>query len=321
MWKSTPTTGLDIILNQKPPCIEILGVAIKSYIRIKDVVKKSWDGIAHNKRLASHLLTLKNVTKIITHEGITINTFESDYLREPFFNWNPSTRSILTIACDNDIDDNLEQLDFDSTDDNDNDVNSNEGENPLAGNDDDNNFAAGENLCVNNDTRGVVDFRGNQPTHNGLLYSHFTNNWEIIAQKFNQLDLSGALIIRAIIFKNKNVLFNHKYWIKGTENVSLATIAVTTVLCSWYFKHAARGDTLDCFWGASHKGVLVAKTRNIHISRFIGILNGIKAKIGIYPIVSATKRNWSEFLAGNISYDMLEILPSKTVILPPSKII
>ena len=32
MWKSTPTAGLEIILNQKPPHIKIQGVAIKSYI-------------------------------------------------------------------------------------------------------------------------------------------------------------------------------------------------------------------------------------------------------------------------------------------------
>ena len=56
--------------------------------------------------------------------------------------------------------------------------------------------------------------------------------------------------------------------------------------------------------------------RNIHIYSFIGILNQIKAKIGIYPIISSTKTNWSVFLAGNISHDVLEILPSKMVILP-----
>ena len=36
---------------------------------------------------------------------------------------------------------------------------------------------------------------------------HFKNNWEIIAQKLNQLDLLGALIIRAIILKN-NIFFS-----------------------------------------------------------------------------------------------------------------
>ena len=74
MWKSTPTAGLEIILNQKPPHIEIQGVAIKSYIQIKDVVENTWDGNALNKRLASHLLTLKNVTKTILHEGIAIKS-------------------------------------------------------------------------------------------------------------------------------------------------------------------------------------------------------------------------------------------------------
>ena len=103
---------------------------------------------------------------------------------------------------------------------------------------------------------------------------------------------------------------------KGTEKVSLATIAVTTVLCSWYLNHDTIGDTLDCFLGASQKSVLVAKTRNIHISSFIGILNKIMAKIGIYPIISSTKTIWSVFLDVNISHDVLEILPSKMVILP-----
>ena len=127
------------------------------------------------------------------------------------------------------------------------------------------------------------------------------------------------MVIRAIFFKNKNVLFNHKYQIKGTENVSLTTIAVTTVLCSWYFNHAAMGDTLDCFLGAGHKCVFINKTRNIHISSFISILNKIKSKIGIYPIISPTKSNWSAFLAGNLSHDVLEIIPAKKVILPAIK--
>ena len=140
-----------------------------------------------------------------------------------------------------------------------------------------------------------------------------------MVQKLNQLNQLGVLIIRAIIFKNKAVMYNHKYQIKGRENVSFATISVTTVLCSWYFKHAARGDTLDCFLGAGHKGVLVSKTRNIHLSRFIGILNKIKAKIGIYPIISPTKQNWYEFLAGEISNDVLEVLPTKKVIIPAIK--
>ena len=175
-------------MNKKPPHIKILGVTIKSYIWIKNVIKNSWDCIAYNKKSASHLLTLKNVEKTITHEGNAINTFESDYLRQPFFNWNPPIRNILTIACDYDVDDNLIQLNFDYTDDNDN----------------------GIVTLDTSDTRGTPsgddNFGGNQSTHNGLLYSNFTNNWEIMVPKLNQLDQSGVLIIRAIIFKNKAVM-------------------------------------------------------------------------------------------------------------------
>ena len=76
------------------------------------------------------------------------------------------------------------------------------------------------------------------------------------------------------------------------------------------------GETLLSFLGAGHKSVLIAKTRNIKISSFISILNKIKSKIGIYPIISLTKRNLSVFMAGKHSHDVLEILPFKKVILP-----
>ena len=35
-----------------------------------------------------------------------------------------------------------------------------------------------------------------------------------------------------------------------------------------------------------------------------------------YPIISPTKRNWYELLAGKISNDVLEVLPTKKVIIP-----
>ena len=109
---------------------------------------------------------------------------------------------------------------------------SNDRENPHADNGYVNNIVPGENQYENNNNINAVVPCSNQSKQNGLLYSHFKNNWEIVAQKLNQLDLLGALVIRAIIFKNKNVMFNHKYCITGTENVSIATIAVITVLCS-----------------------------------------------------------------------------------------
>ena len=63
--------------------------------------------------------------------------------------WNPPTRSIITIACDNDADDSLKLPNFDSNDNNV--IVSNDGENPHADNDNKNNFVPGENQNENND--------------------------------------------------------------------------------------------------------------------------------------------------------------------------
>ena len=124
-----------------------------------------------------------------------------------------------------------------------------DGENPQADFNNDSILASEESQIEFNGTSNAVAC-GNQPTQNGILFSHLKNNWEIISQKLNQLDLLVTLIIRAIIFKNKIVIFNHKYHITGTENISIVTIAVITVLCNWYLHHAALGDTLECFLGA-----------------------------------------------------------------------
>ena len=151
MWKSTPTAGLEIILNQNPPHIEIQGVAIKSYICIKDVIKNTWDGNAFNKRLASHLQTLKNVAKTISHEGSAIELFECDHLREPFYNWNPPTHDIIMIACDNDVDDSFELPDHDSND-----------TNAIAGTDGENPQVDNENQYENKDIINAVVTHGDQ---------------------------------------------------------------------------------------------------------------------------------------------------------------
>ena len=90
MWKTTPTANLQVILNKKPSHIKVKGVGIRSYIRIKNQFQNNfWDGISNNKRAHSHLLTLKNITHDIIHEGSPLDNFESDYLREPSFSWNP----------------------------------------------------------------------------------------------------------------------------------------------------------------------------------------------------------------------------------------
>ena len=66
----------------------------------------------NNKRVHSHLATLKQNTHKIIHEGIPLDNFESDYLREPSFSWNPPIRNTLTAVCKNDIDN---QHDYDDS--------------------------------------------------------------------------------------------------------------------------------------------------------------------------------------------------------------
>ena len=41
----------------------------------------------------------------IIHEGTSLDNFESDYMREPYFSWNPPIHNTLTAVCESDIDD------------------------------------------------------------------------------------------------------------------------------------------------------------------------------------------------------------------------
>ena len=52
--------------------------------------------------MASHLYSLQKVANSITHDGNALNNFESDYLREPLFNWNPPSCNTLTAICKDD---------------------------------------------------------------------------------------------------------------------------------------------------------------------------------------------------------------------------
>ena len=147
-----------------------------------------------------------------------------------------------------------------------------------------------------------------------LLLKQFTNNYNLIAQK--QSDNDVGLVIRALILKNKKVVYNYSFRIISTDNVPNATIAVATVMCNLYLAIATKGDTLTWSLGVGHNGVRTSITRNLHISKFITILNKIKVKTGLYIIVVATKCNWSEFYGGDIINEDLVVAPAKKVILP-----
>ena len=115
MWKTTPTASLEVILNQKPSYLEIEGMAIKTYIQIKDEFQNNiWDGVPLNARANSHLRKLKSITTGIKHEGQPLADFVSDNLKILYFNWNPPAQNALVAVCDNDIDDQNEIDDFKS---------------------------------------------------------------------------------------------------------------------------------------------------------------------------------------------------------------
>ena len=40
IWKTTPTASLEVILNQNPSHLEVVGVGIKTYLRIEDQFQK-----------------------------------------------------------------------------------------------------------------------------------------------------------------------------------------------------------------------------------------------------------------------------------------
>ena len=106
---------MEVILNQKPYYLEIEGVAIQTFIRIKDEFQNNiWDGVPLNARANSHLRKLISITTGIKHEGQPLAVFVSDNLKNPYFNWNPPARNALVAMCENDFDDQnkIDHFDF-----------------------------------------------------------------------------------------------------------------------------------------------------------------------------------------------------------------
>ena len=195
----------------------------------------------NNKRLASHLLSLQKVANQITHEGNALNNFESNYLREPFFNWNPPSRNTLMAVCKDDVDDEhdmdehklLTDNDIDSLDEENSqavyNIDRSAGVVPQAVNDND--YNDNDNISFNEvNSQAVINYNNIDrsdrvvpqtvdevtPPYHELLLRHFTNNYKLIAQK--QSDFEGGLKIRALILKNKIVVYNYSFKIIGTDN-------------------------------------------------------------------------------------------------------
>ena len=134
--KPLPTASLQILLNQKPSHLEVISVGIKTYIRCKKLFQNNhWDGIADNRSANSHLKTLKAKCNQISHEGIPLDEFESNFMKEPHYSWNPPIQPTLTAVGINDIDDYLYNTDISNAVDDDDDDNN---DSPSAGNNDTN---------------------------------------------------------------------------------------------------------------------------------------------------------------------------------------
>ena len=118
-----------------------------------------------------------------------------------------------------------------------------------------------------------------------MTLDQFENNYKLFAQKL--VDIETGLVIRAILLKNNEVIFNYSFKIIGTDNVQNATIAAANKVCNLYLVCALKGDTLICSHGAGHNGVRFSITRNVNIANFIATLNKIKAKSGLYIIVTS----------------------------------
>ena len=232
-----------------------------------------WDGIVDNISTNSHLKTLKSRCHRISHEGTPLDEFHSNFMKEPYYSWNPPTRPTLTAVGKNDIDDYLHNFDDDKDDDNNdspipssNDTsglsNSNRMEIcPLRG-DPTGLLSASKELASNPRTLpGAEISQGNViPQHlliptgisniTQLTLDQFVNNYRLFAQKL--INVESDLVIRVIILKNNTMFLNYTFKILGSSNIQDAIIASTCRVCTIFLDHATRGDTLLCSLGAGH---------------------------------------------------------------------
>ena len=68
------------------------------------------------------------------------------------------------------------------------------------------------------------------------------------------------LVIRAILLKNNEVIFNYSFRIQGTDYLHDATIAATNKVCNLFLGFALKGDTLVCSLGAGHNSARTSIT-------------------------------------------------------------
>ena len=120
-----------------------------------------------------------------------------------------------------------------------------------------------------------------------LTLDLFENNYKLFAQKL--VDVETDLVIRVILLKNNEVIFNYSFKIQGTDNVHDATITATNKVCNLFLGFALKGDTIICSLEAGYNSACISITRNMHVSNFINTLHKINDTTGLYIIITASK--------------------------------
>ena len=305
-----------------------------------------WDGIAEYASANSHLKTIKSLCHEIHHEGTPLDMFHSNFMMDPYYNWNPPIRTSLTVVGMNDTDDYQINLD-----DNDHGVHDDE---PIPTG----TFGGGDHTCngmvfcslhgdpIHQDCRctnqtlpmtegrqGSVASQTMTPPdvefHNGamvpqylipsntskstqLTLDQFENNYRLFSQRLKNDD--DNLTVRVIVLKNNQMFLNFTCKILGTTNVIEAILASTYIMCSKLLEHLSKGDTFLCSLEAGYLTIRNSIIRNKHVFNLVDILNQIKNKTGLYIIMEGSKYDWLEYASNDTTHIELVVTPKKDVI-------
>ena len=284
--------------------------------------------------------------KYVHHEGTPLDMFHSNFMMDPYYNWNPPIRTSLTAVGINDTDDYQINLD-------DNDHGTHEDEPIPSGT-----FGGGDHTCngmelcslhgdpIHHDCRctnqtfpmtegrhiSVVSQTMTPPDvefHNGamvplylipsntskstqLTLDQFENNYRLFSQRLKNDD--DNLTVRVITLKNNPMFLNFTCKILGTTNVIEAILASTYIMCSKLLEHLSKGDTFLCSLEAGYLTIHNSIIRNKHVYNLVDILNQIKNKTGLYTIMEGSKYDWLEYASNDTTNIELVVTPKKDVI-------
>ena len=75
MKPSTPSNGLEVVLNLMPLHLKAAEIGLKTYVRVRNIVKPKWQGIGKNGRSRGHYLQCLND---LSNLGICLEEEEED---------------------------------------------------------------------------------------------------------------------------------------------------------------------------------------------------------------------------------------------------